>query len=78
MRWKQKIGNLSARLLRAAAVRIVNDLELNRIIQATSASASFVDAFMYDAKPCSSRLEVMKTAFGAMDDAPPPGRKVYV
>jgi predicted O-methyltransferase YrrM len=66
---KGKVADLAARLLRAAIVRIVNthDLELTRTIQAVSSSASLVDLSMYNAKPCSSKLEVMETAFETMD-----------
>ncbi|MDR1848853.1 MAG: hypothetical protein LBQ75_02320, partial [Zoogloeaceae bacterium] len=64
---KQKIANLLARLLRAAVYGIVRDLNLHRAMQATSSSASLVDLLMYEAKPCSSRLEVMKAAFEAME-----------
>ena len=56
---KQKIGDLSARLLRAAVGRIATDLELARTIQAASSSATLIDLLMRNAKACSSRLDVM-------------------
>lgn len=62
---KQIIGDVSARLLRAAAGRIATDLELARTIRATSSSAALIDLLMPYAKACSSRIEVMHTAFDA-------------
>lgn len=62
---KQKIGDLSARLLRAAVGRIATDLELARTIQAASSSATLIDLLMRNAKACSSRLDVMHAAFSA-------------
>lgn len=62
---KQKIGDLSARLLRAAVGRIATDLELTKTIQAASSSAALIDLLMRNAKVCSSRLDVMHTAFTA-------------
>lgn len=62
---KQKIGNLTARLLRAAIGRIVIDLELIGTIQAASSASYLVSQKMREAKVCSSRLEVMQAAFDA-------------
>lgn len=62
---KRIIGDLSARLLRAAMGRAATDLELMGIIHAASSSANFVGLSMRNAKTCSSRLEVMRTAFDA-------------
>ena len=62
---KQKIGDLSARLLRAAVGRIATDLELVQTIQAASSSATLIDLMMRNAKACSSNLDVMHTAFAA-------------
>lgn len=62
---KRIIGDLSARLLRAAMGRVATDLELMAIIHAASSSANFVDQSMRNAKACSSRLEVMRTALDA-------------
>lgn len=63
---KQKLANLSARLLRAAVGRIATDLELASTISAASTSSSLVDLLMSDAKACSSRIDVMHTAFQAV------------
>lgn len=67
---KQTIGNLSARLLRAAVGRVATDLELAGTIHATASSAALIDLLMRDAKALSSRLEVMHAAF---DIAPQTG-----
>lgn len=50
---KQIIGDLSARLLRAAAGRMATDLELAGTIRATSSSAALIDLLMRDAQACS-------------------------
>ncbi|WP_162247397.1 class I SAM-dependent methyltransferase [Rhodanobacter sp. Root627] len=63
--FKRTIANLSARLLRAAAGRVGTDLELTRLLQAASSSASLIDLVMSEAKACTSRLDVMKFAFDA-------------
>lgn len=63
--FKKIIGNISARLLRAAVGRIVNDIELFQSIYATSSSAALVNSSMAGAIVCKSRLEVMRTAFDA-------------
>ena len=67
---KNKIGDLSARLLRAAAGRIANDLELVGALQAATTSATAVGLLMREAKACHSRIDVMRTAFEA---SPPTG-----
>lgn len=62
---KSKIGNMVARLLRAAVGRIASDLELVSTIQAASSSAALIDLLMSDAKAFTSREDVMGAAFKA-------------
>lgn len=62
---KRKIAELSARWFRATVARIATDLELVGTIQASSTSASLVSLLMYNAKICTSRLDVMSTAYDA-------------
>jgi hypothetical protein len=54
---KQKIGDLSARLLRAAIGRIVNDLELVDQTQATMSSTMLIDLAARIAKAYGTRQE---------------------
>lgn len=60
---KDQIGNVVARLLRAAVGRIASDLELVGNIQAASSSAALIDLLMPDARALSSREDVMHEAF---------------
>lgn len=60
--FKNKIGEISARLLRAALGRVINDLELVGAINASISSVNLINSKMKEAKICSSRDEVMRTA----------------
>lgn len=63
---KKIVGELSARLLRAATGRIVNDIELIKTIQSGLSSANFVDSSMRTAKAYGSRWEVMLAALSTV------------
>ncbi|OZB61125.1 MAG: hypothetical protein B7X39_02165 [Lysobacterales bacterium 14-68-21] len=67
---RQKIADITSRLLRAAVIRVATDIELATAIQAVSTSANLVDLLMKDAKAYPSRLDVMRAAF---DSAPESG-----
>lgn len=62
---KKKVGDMCARLLRAAIGRIATDLELADQIRSTLSSAALINLSMRDAKSCLDRQEVMHTAFKA-------------
>jgi hypothetical protein len=62
---KNKIGDMAARLLRAAIGRISNDLELLGQIDSAITSSRYLDVAMHGSRPCSSRAEVMDFAIAA-------------
>lgn len=65
---KMLIGNILAKLLRAAIGRIATDLELQQVISAASESAKLIKDHMGEAVACTSRVEVMTAALKDIPD----------
>lgn len=62
---KQLVGNIAARLFRAAIGRIIVDLELMGAARAAFSSSDLVNESMSDARSCISRMNVLEVAFEA-------------
>lgn len=61
--FKQFIGNLSARILRAALGRLTLDIELARSIKATFSTVTLIETKFNNSKIACSRKEIMDIAF---------------
>lgn len=60
---KNFIGNLLARLLRAALGRLASDIDLARSIKSVFSTVTFIDSKLMNSKIVSSRKEIMDVAF---------------